>query len=45
MAEKKCGYAGNIKNAGAQKVQAPMAADAKKGTSTVKTGTDLRAGK
>lgn len=50
MAEKKfgkgfCGYAGSIKNSGAQKVQAPMADKSKKGTASVKTGDDLRNGK
>ena len=39
------GYAGKIQNAGAQKVQAPFGASAKKGKSTVKTGGDLRTGK
>ena len=43
MAEK--GYIGKISNAGAQKVQAPHAPSGKKGTATVKKGTDLRSGK
>ena len=41
MADKKSGYIGSIQNTGAQKVKAPVAT----GTSTVKTGTDLRGGK
>ena len=41
MAENK-GYAGKIQNTGAQKVAAPFGASAKKGKSTVKTGSDLR---
>lgn len=45
MADKKCGYAGKIQNSGAQKVQAPLASQSKKGTSTVKKGEDLRGGK
>lgn len=44
MADKKCGYAGKIQNTGAQKVNAPFANTGKKGTSTVKTGSDLRTG-
>jgi len=44
MADKKCGYAGKIQNSGAQKVNAPFANTGKKGTSTVKTGSDLRTG-
>ena len=44
MADKKCGYAGKIQNSGAQKVNAPLANTGKKGTSTVKTGSDLRTG-
>jgi len=36
------GYAGKISNAGVQKVQAPMAQNAKKGKGTVKKGEDLR---
>lgn len=44
MADKKCGYAGKIQNSGAQKVQAPLASQSKKGTSTVKKGEDLRGG-
>lgn len=38
-------YTGRIQNSGAQKVQAPVTPGGKKGTSTVKTGTDLRTGK
>lgn len=45
MADSKCGYAGKIQNAGAQKVKAPFSTGAKKGKSTVKTGGDLRTGK
>lgn len=44
MADKKCGYAGSIKNSGAQKVQAPLANQSKKGTANVKKGEDLRGG-
>lgn len=44
MAEQK-GYAGKIKNCGAQKVTAPYAGGAKRGNSVVKTGNDLRTGK
>lgn len=44
MADKKPGYAGSIQNTGAQKVNAPFANNSKKGTSTVKTGSDLRTG-
>lgn len=44
MADKKCGYVGNIKNSGAQKVEAPFKTD-KKSTGTVKQGNDLRSGK
>ena len=44
MADKECGYAGKIQNSGAQKVQAPLASQSKKGTSTVKKGEDLRGG-
>ena len=36
------GYIGHISNSGAQRVVAPIASDGKKGTSTVKTGNDLR---
>ena len=43
MANEK-GYAGRIQNTGAQKVEAPFGSAGKKGTSTVKTGTDLRSG-
>jgi len=45
MADSRCGYAGKIQNAGAQKVKAPFANSGKKGKSTVKTGSDLRTGK
>lgn len=38
-------YAGKVKNAGAQKVQAPFANKGKKGSTVVKTGNDLRTGK
>jgi hypothetical protein len=37
------GYAGKISNSGVQKVEAPFKTSSK-GTSTVKTGTDLRDG-
>ena len=40
-----CGYIGKISNTGAQKVEAPIKPDAKKGTSKVTKGTDLRSGK
>ena len=43
MAEK--GYAGKIKNTGAQVVKGPCAGGQKKGKSAVKTGKDLRSGK
>ena len=44
MAEsKRPGYAGRISNSGAQKVEAPFQ-NTKKGTGTVKKGTDLRSG-
>ena len=39
------GYAGKIKNTGAQKVKAPAQDAGKKGKGTVKTGNDLRSGK
>lgn len=39
------GYIGKIGNTGAQVIKAPAAANSKKGTAAVKTGTDLRAGK
>ena len=39
------GYAGKIKNSGSQKVTAPFPSDSKKGTSSVKKGSDLRTGK
>lgn len=45
MADKKTGYAGKIQNSGAQKVQAPLANQGKKGNATVKKGEDLRTGK
>lgn len=38
-------YAGKIKNTGVQNVKGPYASGNKKGKSTVKTGSDLRAGK
>lgn len=41
---KKCGYAGNIKNSGPQKVKAPISTDTGKGKATVKKGNDLRNG-
>lgn len=44
MANKKCGYAGSIKNTGAQVVKAPFTQESKKGKSTVKSGKDLRSG-
>lgn len=40
MADK--GYIGKIGHTGAQVIKAPVSADTKKGTSTVKKGTDLR---
>ena len=43
MADK--GYIGRIRNTGTQVVKAPVAANTKKGNSTVKKGTDLRTGK
>ena len=36
------GYIGRISNSGAQRVEAPIRPDSKKGTATVKTGGDLR---
>ena len=45
MADRKSGYIGSIKNSGAQVVKAPVATGGKKGSGTVKTGTDLRSGK
>lgn len=45
MSGKRPTYAGSIKNCGAQKVNAPLPTDSKKGKGTVKTGTDLRSGK
>lgn len=36
------GYIGRISNAGAQRVVAPINNNGKKGTTTVKTGGDLR---
>lgn len=39
------GYIGKIKNSGAQKVEAPVKADGKRGKATVKHGNDLRGGK
>ena len=42
--KKKSGYAGRIQNSGAQKVQAPLANESKKGNATVKKGSDLRTG-
>lgn len=44
MADKKCGYAGSIKNTSSQVVRAPFTQESKKGKSTVKTGKDLRNG-
>lgn len=44
MADKKCGYAGSIKNTGSQVVRAPFTQENKNGKSTVKTGKDLRSG-
>ena len=44
MADNKTGYAGKIQNSGAQKVQAPLANQSKKGTATGKKGDDLRTG-
>lgn len=45
MSGSKCGYAGKIQNAGAQKVKAPFAGSAKKGKTTIRTGNDLRTGR
>ena len=39
------GYSGKIKNSGVQIVRPPHSGNGKKGTSTVKTGTDLRSGR
>ena len=41
----KSGYVGRIKNGGTQMVKAPLAADGKKGKSSVVKGKDLRTGK
>lgn len=38
-------YTGKVTNGGAQMVKAPVKADAKKGSATVKKGGDLRTGK
>ena len=35
---------GRITNSGAQRVQAPIATNGKKGTAQIKTGNDLRTG-
>lgn len=45
MSNGKPTYAGSIKNQGSQVVEAPIAADGKKGNTVVKTGNDLRCGK
>lgn len=45
MADQKKGYIGSIRNTGAQKVRAPLATGGRKGSGTVKTGSDLRNGK
>ena len=37
-------YIGRISNSGAQRVQAPIATNGKKGTTHIKTGNDLRTG-
>ena len=42
--EKKCGYAGSIKQSGSQMVKAPCQTTDTK-TGSVKTGNDLRSGK
>ena len=39
------GYTGKIKNSGVQVVKPPHSGNGKKGTSSVKTGTDLRSGR
>lgn len=39
------GYAGKVKNAGTQVVEAVYKTDKKNGKSSVKTGKDLRSGK
>lgn len=39
------GYTGKIRNSGVQVVKPPRSGNGKKGTSSVKTGTDLRSGK
>lgn len=44
MSNGKPTYAGSIKNQGSQVVNAPLAADGKKGNTVVKTGNDLRNG-
>ena len=36
------GYIGRISNSGSQRVEAPISQNIKKGTSQVKTGSDLR---
>lgn len=38
-------YAGKISNSGTQRVEAPLRGKGNKGNSSVKKGTDLRAGK
>ena len=43
--KKRAGYAGNIRNSGAQKVQAPFGGNTPKGKATVQSGDDLRTGK
>lgn len=45
MAEKKLGYAGRIKNSGVQRVEAPAGAEAKRGKTVTRKGSDLRGGK
>lgn len=39
-----CGYTGRISNSGAQRVEAPITPNGKKGTAQIKTGNDLRTG-
>lgn len=38
------GYTGRISNSGAQRVEAPITPNGKKGTAQIKTGNDLRTG-
>ncbi len=38
------GYIGRISNSGAQRIEAPITPNGKKGTAQIKTGNDLRTG-